>query len=318
MSALLLSFIGLEYRVVPVYVMLYFRVVQILEEQVMAKIDVLLATYNGEKYISEQIDSLLRQSNKEWKVIAHDDGSTDRTPEILREYQANFPEKIILIEDGFKSGGAKNNFHHLLRFTDAPYVMFCDQDDVWLDNKIDVTLSRMMEEEYRLPESPILVHSDLKVVDECLSIISDSMFAYQRLPILVETLDELMVQNNITGCTVMVNRKALEVSMPIPEAAIMHDWWIGCKVLQFGGRVSFVAEPLIKYRQHSSNAIGSKSINFFYYIKKAFYFTGVVNGYGKIYQQAKAIDARVDFFAVVYSKCMCVGRRAFGLRKYFG
>ena len=130
------------------------------------KISILLAAYNGEKYIREQIESVLSQTYANWELIAHDDGSSDATPAILSEYASLYPEKIRII-DAPPTGSAKDNFFFLMNNTDGQYVMFCDQDDVWHADKLEKTIAEMQSIEEELsPETPILVFSELRVTDE--------------------------------------------------------------------------------------------------------------------------------------------------------
>lgn len=271
-------------------------------------IDILLATYNGGKYIDEQLDSILAQTYTEWYLIVHDDGSTDNTLDIIKYYQNLYPEKIQIINDGVRCGGAKENFAHLMRFSTAPYIMFCDQDDVWLPNKIECTFDKLLEIEKKKPGIPILVHSDLMVVDEELNILSDSMFTSQRLPKQILSTNQLLVQNNITGCTVVINRQALLVSLPIPDVAIMHDWWIACKVLQNKGVIFFVDNALINYRQHSNNTVGSTDINYLY-IMKIFNIYFSYFKLKKIIKQAKKINPNVNICSLLYEKIFFLIRR---------
>lgn len=276
-------------------------------------IDILLATFNGEKYLSQQIDSLLRQSNTKWRILAHDDGSTDGTVVILRKYQKLFPGKIIVIEDGITCGGSRKNFAHLIGFSEAHYVMFCDQDDVWLDKKIELTYMIMKEAEDLHPGTAILVHSDLQVVDESLNIISPSMFYHQRLLRNINRPLQLFVQNSITGCTVMVNRFALNVSLPIGDKAIMHDWWIGCKVLQSNGIILFISDPLVMYRQHELNVLGAKKVDIKYYLSAFLNFRTTINGFYNMWLQAKSIEPSLRFYNVFLEKLHCAFKRTWGV-----
>ena len=111
------------------------------------KIYILLATYNGEKYLKEQLDSLFEQTNQHWTLWIHDDNSKDNTISIIKEYQSKYPNKIKFLDDNISTGGAKENFTYLLENIDDDYehIMFCDQDDVWLEDKIDITLKKMLE-----------------------------------------------------------------------------------------------------------------------------------------------------------------------------
>lgn len=224
-------------------------------------IDILLATYNGEKYINQQIESILGQTHKDWKLIVHDDGSSDNTIHSIKEYVSKHPEKIVFIEDGIKTGGAKNNFVHLMNFSTAPYIMFCDQDDVWKEDRIEKFYQTMLEAEQIYNNIPLLVFSDLTVADEQLNLISPSMIQYQKLnPKIAQSFDLLKCQNVITGCAMMMNKKALESASPIPDNILMHDWWIGLTTAKYGKNI-FLNQQTILYRQHSNNAVGSKRVD---------------------------------------------------------
>jgi len=93
-------------------------------------IEILLATYNGEKFLQEQLDSILHQTFQDWRIVAHDDGSTDATLEILQQFQLEHPSKIHILDDGLSFGSARDNFEHLMKHAAADYIMLCDQDDV--------------------------------------------------------------------------------------------------------------------------------------------------------------------------------------------
>lgn len=228
-------------------------------------VEILMATYNGERYLSEQIESILNQSYKDWKLLVRDDGSKDRTLDILKLYKAKYPKKITLMED--KKGGlrAKENFLELLRQSKSDYIMFCDQDDVWLPNKIEVTLEKMKKVE----NGPTLIHTDLKVVDKELNLISDSMWRYQKLSPERKEYNFLIVQNNITGCTMMINRELAKLSIGEFPNGLMHDWIIGI-VASLKGTIDYVEERTILYRQHGNNDVGAQEYyaNFLKKIKK--------------------------------------------------
>ena len=147
--------------------------------------------------------------------------------------------------------------------------MLCDQDDLWLPNKVAITLRKMQEIEKKHPESPILIHTDLMVVDEKLNMIDESFWHYQHIDPSLDSLNRLLIQNTITGCTTMVNKKLVELSLPIPTKALMHDGWIGLVAAGLG-KISYIDEPTIKYRQHSSNDTGAKKFTYTEMIKKAF------------------------------------------------
>ena len=221
----------------------------------MPKITILLSTYNGEKYLKEQLDSLFIQTYKNIEIIVRDDGSSDKTLEMLKFYDIK-----LLFSDG--NIGIKKSFETLLLYayenSDAEYFMFCDQDDVWKNDKIEKTLEEMKRlEKFYGNNIPLLVHTDLEVVDENLKIISSSMWKYEYILPQYNTFNRLLIQNTITGCTMMINRELAKKSLDIPEEAIMHDWWIGLIASCFG-KISYLEESTIKYRQHGKNTIGTE------------------------------------------------------------
>lgn len=231
-------------------------------------ITILLAAYNGEKYIAEQVESILNQTYDNWKLIVQDDCSQDRTCEIVEMYTVKYPDRIILMKRSTPSGSAKNNFSSMLQYADSDYVMTCDQDDVWLPDKIEVTMAKMLEIERRVSHSkPVLVHTDLKVADEKLNIISESLIKFQKLDSRRDRLNNLLVQNVVTGCTVMANRALIEKVQPIPEQAIMHDWWFALVASAFG-EIGFIDKPTVLYRQHSDNTVGAKNVHGIFYLAR--------------------------------------------------
>lgn len=220
-------------------------------------VEVLLATYNGAIYIAEQIDSILAQEYPHITLTIRDDGSTDRTPSILLEYQTRYPKRIRVLPTA-RNLGTLGNFAHLLDTSKAAYVMFSDQDDVWRSTKISQSLAAMKDLESRHGEDrPLLVHTDLSVVDEHLCVIHDSYRSYTRLdPHKGIAWNRLLTQNAVTGCTILANRPLVALAAPIPEAAVMHDWWLALVATAFGA-IGYVAEPTILYRQHQSNSLGA-------------------------------------------------------------
>lgn len=230
------------------------------------KIAILLATYNGEKYISEQIESILKQSYDNWDLYIHDDGSNDGTLEIIKKYQEKYPRKIYVLESQ-KVGSAKNNFFYLMRNVKAPYYMFCDQDDVWVSNKIELTIERMKDNEKGKKNTPILIFSDLKVVDKNLKTISSKMSKYQNLNMYYTDIYHLMLQNIVTGCTCMINDRCKELALECKkvETVIMHDWWCGL-IASYFGKIDYIDTPLILYRQHTNNSVGAKNVRDVKYI----------------------------------------------------
>lgn len=220
------------------------------------RIEILLATYNGEHYIREQIESIINQDYKNWIVRACDDGSTDCTYDILKEYQEKFPDKFIVEKKEKGSGSAKLNFFYLMKKSTCEYVMCCDQDDVWISNKISLTMKEMKKIE--VTSLPTLIHTDLKVVDDKLHVISESFFTHSNLRKQFGYKD-VLIQNQVTGCTMMMNRAliALLSKEMNYECILMHDW-MAAILAAACGNVGFVNCPTVLYRQHAVNSVGAK------------------------------------------------------------
>lgn len=223
------------------------------------QIDVLLATYNGERFLDEQMRSLLSQTYTEWHLIIRDDGSTDNTLAIIQRYKEQYPKKITIVEDNLANLGACRNFGKILEQSNSDYAMFCDQDDVWLPGKIELTLKKMerLEEQYGI-DRPLLIYTDMYVVNDALSIISDSFWRRQVInPCIGKSLSRSLVINVATGCTVMINKKLREMAIPFPDDVLMHDWWVGLLSVTLGEN-DRVDEPTMYYRQHETNVAGAK------------------------------------------------------------
>ena len=177
----------------------------------MSQVTVLLATYNGSKYIRQMIDSVLTQDHRDLRIILSDDGSKDETPAILAEYAERFPDRVVHYRSGLCFGNAQGHFMHLLeKFHDAPYIMFCDQDDVWHPDKVIKTLRKMKEIEK--PGIAALVHADLRVVDGELGEMDSSFMHYSKLRGDRLQLNKLLVQNVVTGCTVLINKTLADLA----------------------------------------------------------------------------------------------------------
>lgn len=227
-----------------------------------SQIAIMMATYNGEKYLSEQIDSILNQTFQDWHLYVHDDGSYDNTVAVLQEYIRSHPDKITLL-DYPPVGGACNNFLSILQKVEAFYYMFCDQDDVWLPEKIERTYQLMHQTEHvHTPDTPILIHTDLTVVNENKEVISPSFWEYSRIyPQWFKNYEDYAALNPVTGCTMLFNAKAKEVVKPSYNAATMHDSWITFSVVAANGIVGYLSDTTILYRQHVHNTLGARGAN---------------------------------------------------------
>ncbi|WP_253726505.1 glycosyltransferase family 2 protein [Latilactobacillus curvatus] len=221
------------------------------------KIAILLSTYNGERFLEEQIESIIKQSNQQWTLYIRDDGSTDKTLDILGRYQAD--DRIQWINENKPQNlRVIGSFLKLLESAEADYYMFCDQDDVWLSDKVQVTLNKMLTLEAENKQQPILVHTDLRIVDQDLKATSESMIKTQNLDP-QPSFGRLLVQNSITGCTMMINQNLKDRCVGLDFTKIrMHDWWFALVASAFG-TIGYVPQATILYRQHGDNEVGAKN-----------------------------------------------------------
>lgn len=229
-------------------------------------IEILVATYNGAAYLEILLDSLLTQTYSA-RLLIRDDGSSDQTLTILEKWTQKYPDKISLIPQAGKNLGVIGNYSELLKHSKADYILFSDQDDKWLPNKVElsVNLLKIMEEKHG-KNCPLLVHTDLKVVDANLNEISPSFWEYVNLNPRYTGLNRLLVQNCVTGCTMAMNRALINKSYPIPQNVLMHDWWIALVASCFG-HIQHIEQPTLLYRQHAANTLGAKRYDWIKTIK---------------------------------------------------
>ena len=227
----------------------------------MKKIEIILSTYNGGQYLRRQLDSLFSQTYTSWHLTIRDDGSLDDTMQIISDYASCHPDKISIDKSSGHNIGVIKSFELLLASSDSNcrYFMFCDQDDVWLPNKISNTYNKIVELE-RLygTDTPLMVHTDLVVVDEQENIIDQSFWHYTNIrPQLLDPNPRLLsICNSATGCTIMINRASRNIVLPFPANIMMHDAWIAAAVCR-KGKVCGLQEQTILYRQHHSNTLGA-------------------------------------------------------------
>ncbi len=234
-------------------------------------VEILLSTYNGEDHLKELLDSIFDQTYKNWRIIIRDDLSFDSTPGIIESYGKNYPDKIRILDNPGVNLGPSQSFHRLLEAGRADCMAFCDQDDYWMPDKLEIQVEKLNEAENKFGKDiPLLVHSDLQVCDNNMTIMSDSFWAYQNIaPDEMKDIRCLLVQNFVTGCTVLINRKLADIAIPIPQETIMFDWWFAL-LAQKLGKIITIKVPLVKYRQHGNNAVGAKKWGFNYVISQIF------------------------------------------------
>lgn len=210
--------------------------------------DVILPTYNGEKYLPQQIESILSQSHTELRLIIRDDGSTDHTVDIIKNYQAK-DTRIQIIKDERGNLGLVKSIELLLGISSSEVVFMADQDDVWYPNKIGLFLNH-----YTPTDVPTLLHSDCMVTEEDLSPRHLFLPSSASGNGLANAFFNFFVQ----GASAMVNRALIQKSLPFPEKVYIHDRYLHLMAETFGKRV-YIPEPTMLYRQHGTNLIGSTS-----------------------------------------------------------
>ena len=224
-------------------------------------IAVLLATYNGARYLDEQLESLWRQTRQDFELVVRDDGSTDGTLDLLRRACAQRPGRIRLLNDDAGRLGPKRSFAHLLERTDARWIAFCDQDDVWVADKLERQVQALQAAEgVGATPRPVLCCSDAAVTDAQLCETDPSYFAKHDLRAVDgrdRALPRMLFRNFAIGATTMINAPLAALCRPIPRDAVMHDWWCALVAAVAGTHV-VLADPLLRYRQHGANAVGSQ------------------------------------------------------------
>ena len=224
-------------------------------------ITVLLATYNGEKFLDHQLESLWSQSTQDFVVVVRDDGSTDATRAILERHMLRRPDRLAVLPDDGQRNGAKGSFSKLLAAVTTDYAAFCDQDDEWLPDKLAKSLLAVQKAELSGGKRPMLCCGDAAVTDAHLRVVGASFWQRHNIDVASGrdlAPERVVFRNFAIGATTFVNRALIDLCRDIPPAAVMHDWWCALVAATFG-KVLVLDEPLIRYRQHGANAIGSKT-----------------------------------------------------------
>ncbi|MGN1206208.1 MAG: glycosyltransferase family 2 protein [Eubacterium sp.] len=226
----------------------------------MAQIGIILATYNGEKYLREQLESILSNTFTDYEIHICDDGSTDGTVAIAKEYVEKYPQ--ISLWQNEKNQGYTKNFLQAMKRETTPYVMLCDQDDIWKPDKIEMTY-RAMKEAEESENMPILVFTDAENYDDATKKDMGSFHKTSHLDTKKFDTAHLFMENKCIGCTIMCNAKVRDYLTELPEEIRVHDWWLALICSHFG-KVIYLDKMTLHYRQHSDNMIGTSS--FFQYL----------------------------------------------------
>lgn len=224
---------------------------------------ILLATYNGEKYLTELLDSLSSQTDSNWVLLVRDDGSTDQTVQKLQNFASAQP-KMRLLADGLGRLGVTKSFEQLMRSAQtqgANFFAFCDQDDVWVPEKLARLRTALIGDTQADESIPALAYSDLVVVNKALEPISHSFFKMNHSGDAWQAPGYWLLSHNLVpGCAMLGNRALIDRSLPFPDEAVFHDWWTFLCAASMG-RVVAVEQPLILYRQHGLNTVGAQLLS---------------------------------------------------------
>ena len=196
------------------------------------QVEIVMATYNGEKYIKGQLDSLLSQSYPDLLVDVCDDGSTDDTVSIVKEYEKK-DSRVRLFENKTNQGYIRNFMSGIVR-CDSPYIMLCDQDDIWNWDKVELTLEKMKQMERENQEKPVLVFTDAMNFDSSTGKKLGRFHEMSHLNVKKVDTAHLFMENKCIGCTIMMNRAILPYLKELPEEIRVHDWWLALICSHFG------------------------------------------------------------------------------------
>ena len=217
------------------------------------KINIVMSTYNGEQFLAEQIDSIQQQTFKDWQLLIRDDGSSDQTPEIIKSFVAQDPRIVFINEHDRENFGVIKNFFTLIKHDKADYYFFSDQDDVWLEDKLETMLAAARQYPDQLP---LMVYTDLCVVDQNLQVMNQSMIRAQSHHANTELVQEL-TENTVTGGVAMTNH-ALAERWRTLDNIIMHDWYLAVLATAIG-KLVYIDQPGELYRQHDNNVLGART-----------------------------------------------------------
>ncbi|HIC0810426.1 TPA: glycosyltransferase family 2 protein [Streptococcus agalactiae] len=219
------------------------------------KVNILMATYNGEKFLAQQIESIQKQTFKEWNLLIRDDGSSDKTCDIIRNFTAKDSRIRFINENEHHNLGVIKSFFTLVNYEVADFYFFSDQDDVWLPEKLSVSLEAA---KHKASDVPLLVYTDLKVANQELNILQDSMIRAQSHHANTTLLPEL-TENTVTGGTMMINH-ALAEKWFTPNDILMHDWFLALLAASLG-EIIYLDLPTQLYRQHDNNVLGARTMD---------------------------------------------------------
>jgi glycosyltransferase involved in cell wall biosynthesis len=235
----------------------------------MQSCDILLATFNGEKFIGELLDSLLAQTFTNYTLIVRDDGSNDATVKILHDYMQKFGGRMKIVDEGGQpTGSAEGNFSVISQYSRADYILFADQDDVWFPNKVEGTLELLKNAENGAPGTPIYVFTDVVPASADLKPLAESFWQFKKIdPAISQSLSQSLVCGAELGCASGINRVLLTKLFPTPKGVCGHDWW-GLLIANVFGVVKYSPERTLLYRLHGANQSNHQKVSTLSYLRQ--------------------------------------------------
>lgn len=259
-------------------------------------VDILLSTYNGETYLEKFLASLKKQNYKDFKLLVRDDGSSDSTLKILHDFTAENCIKTELCHNSGVHLGVVQSYESLLQASSAEYVMFADQDDIWHEDKVSNMLYNIKQAELEYKETALLVYSDLTVCNKSGKQLSASFVKYQRISPFRNTAGNLCIQNNVTGCAMIINGELKnKIKYPFPETVICYDWYLAL-LAAVSGKIIFIPKQYADYRKHSNNVFGPQKYSLISCL--SLLVTGKKSLHGRLVRAQKQTEA----FLLQYAK----------------
>jgi glycosyltransferase involved in cell wall biosynthesis len=231
-------------------------------------VSIAMTTYNGEKYLSQQIESILNQSFNDFELIICDDNSNDKTLTIIEDFQKKYT--FIKLYKNKKRLGVVKNFEQAIKLAKCKYIALADQDDIWHNQKLEKLLNAASSYEKK---TPLMVHSDLTMVDSSLNELHKSFFRFRGINLKnKKELNKIISHNGVMGCTILFNQALKEKMLPFPKDLDVHDYWIALVNEVFGTRLT-IYDTLVKYRIHNTNTSNNQQK----ILKKRNFLSSIIN-----------------------------------------